>query len=204
MSVTHANRPPKNHAAAEDESEDDEVLVRCAAEGDESAYATLVHRHLPRILAVARRMLGEDALAEDVAQDVLVKLWRNAGAYDPTRARLSTWLYRVTANLCIDRLRSNRTEPLEDGYDAPVAAVQDRELMERDMAENVDRALQNLPERQRLALIMCHYEGLSMKEAGLIMEVSEDAIESLLARGRRALKKRLQDQWRSLLPDEED
>lgn len=184
------------------ERDDEHALMRRVAAGEQAAFAELVRRNLPRILAVARRMLGEDAAAEDVAQDVLMCLWRKAACFDPRRAKLSTWLYRVTANLCVDRLRAKRLLRLEEDCDLPSAApAQEQLVAERDLAVHVDRALQELPERQRLAVVLCHYEGLSLKEAGAVLSVSEEAVESLLARGRRKLRQRLWKQWRGLLPD---
>jgi RNA polymerase sigma factor (sigma-70 family) len=182
----------------------DRDLLADVLTGNQSAFRTLVERHLPRMLAVARRLLGNDAEAEDVAQEAALKLWRNAGKVEVTDAGLGGWLYRVTSNLSLDRLRSRRPEVADALDTLSVAPEQQRGLLERDLSSRVDAALQALPDRQRAALVLCHYEELSMAEAGEILEISAEAVESLLARGRRALKAALADDWRSLLPSDSD
>lgn len=189
-------------AAASEPDEDTELALR-TAKGDRDAYAALVRRHLPRVLAVTRRMLGSDALAEEAAQDALLRLWTHASSYDPEKARLGTWLTRVTANLCLDRLRKRSEEAWPENFDVALPATQVRQIMEDQVAAKVNEALQKLPERQRLALILCHYEDMSMAEAAAIMETTPEAIESLLSRARRALRKLLETEWRSLLAEDE-
>lgn len=174
------------------------------AEGDARAFEELVAGRHDRVVAVARRMLGSDADAEDVAQDAFLRLWRQADKWQPGRARITTWLYRVTVNLSIDRLR-RRTDMVEgDPPEQEQAADQQRLMEEEALRRAMDTALQALPERQRLALVLFHYEGLAMAEAAAIMDVSVEALESLLARARRALKQSLAGQWRALLPDADD
>jgi RNA polymerase sigma-70 factor, ECF subfamily len=189
-------------ASASEPDEDTELASR-TANGDRDAYAVLVRRHLPRILAVTRRMLGSDALAEEAAQDALLRLWTHAASYDPEKARLTTWLTRVTANICLDRLRKRGEEAWPEDFDVALPPSQDRQLMEDQVAAKVNEALQKLPERQRLALVLCHYEEMSMAEAASIMEATPEAIESLLSRARRALRKLLETEWRSLLAEDE-
>jgi RNA polymerase sigma-70 factor (ECF subfamily) len=182
-------------------AESDAVLTARAAGGDRLAYAALVERHLPRVYAITRRMLGNEAAAEDAAQEALLRLWTHAGSYDPSKAMLSTWLTRIATNLCLDRLRKRREEQWDDRYDAPLPADQEKTVADRQLAQRVDAALQALPERQRLALVLCHYEDLSMAEAARAMDTSVEAVESLLSRARRSLKQLLASEWRSLLPD---
>ncbi len=184
-------------------SDDAAMMLRVRA-GDEAAFRSVVSRHLPRLVAVARRMLGGDADAEDVAQEAFLRLWRSRDTLEVPANGLGGWLYRVTANLSLDRLRARKPQS-NDGLELiPVAPDQDRALATRQVAARVDAALQQLPERQRLALVLCHYEGLDMASAGDILGVSVEAVESLLARGRRSLKSSLAGEWRSLLPDEPD
>ncbi len=179
----------------------DVTLAARAAHGDRDAYAALVRRHLPRILAVTRRMLGNEALAEEAAQEVLIRLWTHAGSYDPGKARLTTWLTRITANICLDRLRKKGEDAWPENFDVALPASQEREIMQDQVAAKVNAALQKLPERQRLALILCHYEDMSMAEAARVMDTTAEAVESLLSRARRALKQQLETEWRSLLAD---
>ena len=179
----------------------DTALAVRTASGDREAYAALVRRHLPRILAVTRRMLGNEALAEEAAQEALLRLWTHAASYDPAKARLTTWLTRITANICLDRLRKRNEDAWPKNFDVAMPASQEREIMQDQVAAKVNAALQKLPERQRLALILCHYEDMSMADAARVMETTAEAIESLLSRARRALKRELEPEWRSLLAD---
>ena len=171
----------------------DETLLAAYAAGDVSAAAPLARRHAPRVLAVAQRMLGDASEAEDVTQDALMRLWRIAPDWEPGRAKVSTWLYRVTANLCTDRLRARRpTEPLE-GANIPAApgagVVGEMQDDQRRMA--LEQALARLPERQRLAVVLRHIEELPNPEVAATMGVSVEAVESLTARGRSALGRML-------------
>lgn len=167
------------------------MLARYAA-GDMVAARDLADRHLARILAFARRMLGDPAEAEDVAQEAMLRLWQTAPRWRAGEARVSTWLYRVTANLCTDRLRRRRTVALDEAAEPPdpapgaVAA-----LMAADRAAALEAALALLPPRQREAVVLRHLEGLGNPEIAEVMDIGVEAVESLIARGRRALAARL-------------
>ncbi|NLS00613.1 RNA polymerase sigma factor [Rhizobium sp. P38BS-XIX] len=168
----------------------DEDLLGRIATGDAPAMRTMVARQLPRILSVATRMLGDAAEAEDVAQETFLRVWRNAGGWRQRNARFSTWVHRVAINLCYDRLRRRKDvlaeHPPEIGYDGPGP---DAGLMrEEDPSRRVERALQAIAPRQREAIVLVYYQALSNAEAAAIMDVSVDALESLLARGRRSLQ----------------
>jgi RNA polymerase sigma-70 factor (ECF subfamily) len=150
---------------------------------------TLVDRHLGRLHALALRLLGNSADADEVCQDAFVRAWRQAAQWTPGQARFSTWLHQVVLNLCRDRLRSQRsTEPLAvlDDVQAPDNPEHRQQAHER--AQAIRQALQALPERQREALVLCHYQGLTNIEAAAVLELSVDALESLLARARRSLR----------------
>ena len=181
----------------------DEALMARIADGDARAFSEIVETRLERVLAVARRLLGNDLGAEDVAQEALLRLWRQAGKWEGGRAQISTWLYRVTVNLCIDRLRGAREVASDEVPETPVSGDQLTALEQEDLRSFMDKALAELPERQRLALVLFHYEDLSMAEVAGMMEISVEAVESLLARGRRTLKARLEPAWRDVLPDAE-
>ncbi len=190
-------------SAAPSGSNDRELLVQVRT-GDPVAFRALVERYLPRMMSVGRRLLGSDAEAEDVAQEAALRLWRNAAKVEVTDAGLGGWLYRVTSNLALDRLRGRRKEDADALELLSVAPQQQRGLVERDLSLRVEAALQALPDRQRAALVLCHYEEMSMAEAAEILEISAEAVESLLARGRRALRVALADEWRALLPASDD
>jgi RNA polymerase sigma-70 factor (ECF subfamily) len=178
----------------------DGELVARIARGDQGAARELIDRHLPKMLSLARRLLGNQTDAEDVTQDVFLKVWINAPSWRPGGAKFETWMHRVAMNLCYDRLRKRRPvaldeieEPVDEGP-APGTA-----LTEADISDAVDQALSRLPERQRAAVVLCHYQGLTNIEAAKALEVSVEALESLLARGRRTLRTALKTKLSDLL-----
>jgi RNA polymerase sigma-70 factor (ECF subfamily) len=187
-----------------EESEDEAVLLARVAAGDEQAFRGLLDRHLPTVLAIGRRMLRDDAEAEDVAQETLLRLWRNAAGLELGPNGVRPWLRRVVSNLCIDRVRARRNTTVTDEVpEESEPPSQMRQLAERELGSRVDAALKALPERQRLALTLFHYEGMSQIEVGSVLGISDEAVESLLARARRTLKASLKDEWRALMPEGE-
>jgi RNA polymerase sigma-70 factor (ECF subfamily) len=187
---------------ASGENEDEGALLVRVAAGEAQAFRALVDRHLPTVVAIARRMLRDDAEAEDVAQEALLRLWRNAASLELGEGGVRPWLRRVASNLCIDRVRAQKNTSLGDSLpEETEPAGQVTRLAERELGRRVDAALKALPERQRLALTLFHYEGMSQLEVGEVMGISDEAVESLLARARRALKGSLKDEWRGLLPE---
>lgn len=172
----------------------DEDLVRRVGEGDPAAIQAMVARKLPRMLSLAQRMLGDAAEAEDVAQEAMLRAWRQAPRWTPGQAKFDTWLHRVGLNLCYDRLRRRRevaTDAMPDRIDDGPAP--DRGLLAAETGARVEAALARLPERQREAIVLCHYQELGNIEAAALMEISVEALESLLSRGRRALRTALAD-----------
>ena len=179
---------------------EDGVLLARVANGDAGAYAALVDRHLAAMLAVARRMLRDDAEAEDVVQEAMFRLWRSSDRLETGDYGIRPWLRRVVSNLCIDRVRLGRSTTVTGEVPEQVQqADQDLSLERQEAAARVDAALKALPERQRLALTLFHYEGMSQIEVGRAMGVSDEAVESLLSRARRTLKTALATEWRGLL-----
>lgn len=166
----------------------DDALMVLFANGDGQAAAALAHRHTSRVLALAIRMLGDRAEADDVAQEAMLRLWKIAPDWRQGEAKVSTWLYRVAANLCTDRLRKRRGHPLDEvpepEDDTPSVEAA---MIGRDRAVAVHAAIAALPERQRLAMSLRFLHELPNPEVAEVMDVSVEAVESLLARGKRAL-----------------
>ncbi|MDW4496620.1 RNA polymerase sigma factor [Sulfitobacter sp. D35] len=167
---------------------DDDALLSLYAAGDDRAARLLTERLLPRVYSHAARLLGDRVEAEDVAQEALLRLWRIAPDWRPGEAQVTTWLYRVTANLCIDRQRKRRGMALDAVEEPADPAPGPAETMQaRARFDALQAALDTLPERQRQAVVLRHIEGLSNPEIAGIMELNVRAVESLTARGKRAL-----------------
>lgn len=180
---------------------DDDALMALYANGDPEAARLLTRRLAPIVHAHATRLTGDAAEAEDITQEALLRLWKTAADWRRGEAKVTTWLYRVTANLAADRFRRRRggsvaldaiPEP-EDDRPAP-----DRVLQDRARARALQEALQTLPDRQRQAVVLRHIEGLANPEIAAIMGLGIEAVESLTARGKRALAQALAGRKNSL------
>ena len=167
------------------------ALLGKVAAGDAAAARQLVGQHLGPIVRFAFRMLGDAAEAEDIAQETFLRLWKEAPRWEP-RAALATWLHRVAHNLCVDRLRANRGLALESVPERQDPGDHAPALIEaHQRTQAVAAALAELPERQRAAIALVYHEGLKNQQAAEILRVDVDGLESLLARARQTLRKRL-------------
>jgi RNA polymerase sigma-70 factor (ECF subfamily) len=184
MGLTQSSMPPE-----QDPIRRDEGLMATVAAGDQAAFAALVRVESPRLLRFVRSLLPP-AEAEEVVQEALLRLWQQADNWQP-RGRVSTWLHHVAYRLCIDRLRRRRPsvaiDEVEDDLEDPAIAP-DQRLVRVAEAGAVRAAIARLPERQRMAILLCHFQELSQAEAAAVMAIGEEAYESLLARGRRRLR----------------
>jgi RNA polymerase sigma-70 factor (ECF subfamily) len=177
----------------------DAGLLKAAAAGSHAAFAEIASRHYQPVYRLAWRMTNGAADAEDMAQEAFVKLWKNPSQVREAGA-LKGWLMRVAANAVIDRGRKPKSSALDDAPEvADPQARPDAPLDRAQAARLVDARIAELPERQRLALSLVYFEGLNNIEAAAVLEVSVDALESLLARARRGLKDSLSAEWRELL-----
>ncbi|MEX3014618.1 RNA polymerase sigma factor [Gymnodinialimonas hymeniacidonis] len=179
---------------------DDGALMVLFANGDPGAARLLTERLLPRAFRHAARVLGDRAEAEDLAQEAMLRLWKAAADWrtDGT-AKPATWLHKVVANLAIDRLRrSGRSVELGDDDFADATPSVEAQMQDGARASALDQALRTLPERQRQAVVLRHIEGLSNPEIAEILEIGVEAVESLTARGKRALKAALEGQKEAL------
>jgi RNA polymerase sigma-70 factor (ECF subfamily) len=178
--------------------EDSELLDKLAA-GDEAAFRMLVERHIDRAYAIALRIVGNAADAEDVVQDTMLKIWSHRGRWQHGRAKFSTWLYRVISNRCIDLRRKPRNENVEtvpEVADSQPGAV---EIIERNELNGMlELAMQRLPEQQRIAVIFSYHENMSNGEIAHVMDTTVAAVESLLKRGRQQLRQLLRKHERDI------
>lgn len=188
----------------------DEALMALYANGDRAAALALTQRVTPRVLAYATRLLGGDrAEAEDVAQETMLRLWRVAPDWRQGETRVTTWAYRVATNLCIDRQRSRRRKghvDLDAAPDLPEPGPgAESRLQDAQRLDALHTALAALPDRQRQAVVLRHIEGLTNPDIAQILEIGVEAVESLTARGKRALAALLAGQKPALgYEDDED
>lgn len=186
---------------------DQASLLALAVEGDAKAARVLTRELGRRAFAQAFRMLGNQAEAEDIVQDAMLRLWRVAPNWDAQTAQPSTWLYKVVTNLCIDRMR--RTKPASlDAEGAPVpedpTPSVDARMMARTRLQALHQALRSLPDRQQQAVTLRHIEGMANPDIADLMGISVDAVESLTARGKRALAAALEGKRDELGLDHEE
>lgn len=172
-----------------DQGPTDGALMAAYAAGDASAARRLTVRLAPRVLGQAMRMLGNHAEAEDVTQEAMLRLWKAAPDWQAEGAQVSTWLYRVTVNLCTDRLRKSGRgvglDEVAEPADSTASAAQ--QIHQGTRAQALRQALASLPDRQAQAVALRHLEGLGNDQIARIMDTSLEAVESLTARGKRAL-----------------
>jgi RNA polymerase sigma-70 factor, ECF subfamily len=163
-------------------------------DGDMEAFRLLVEAHQSRVINTISKLLGSDAEAEDLAQQVFIRVWRSAGRYQPT-AKFTTWLFRITRNLVFNELR-RRKHFAEQSEDSPEPAERterepDRVLLEDELQKAIQTAIQELPEAQRMAIVLRRYEEMSYEEIARVMGTTVPAVKSILFRARADLRERL-------------
>ena len=163
--------------------------------GDEAAFEELVRKHTKGVLGIVRRYLADPSQAEDVAQDVFVKVFKARLNYEP-QAKFSTWLFRITVNHCLNEIRARRHQgvtapPEDDLLKEPDPKSPDDLMNLTELQLVVRKALDGLPENQRMAVILARYEELPYDEIGRVMELSVEAVKSLIFRAKEGLRQRL-------------
>jgi RNA polymerase sigma-70 factor (ECF subfamily) len=172
------------------DDDDDARLMQAVAKGDKAAFATLFDRHQQAVVRFAYRFVGTTARAEELAQDIFVKLYRSAAGYKPT-AKFKTYLFRVATNHCLNELRRGdyRVEQSQpDSTDGELemrdggAVTPDQSLEGKELERAVGAAMAKMSDRERLAFSMCRFEGLAYKEIADALQASEAAVKSLIHR----------------------
>jgi RNA polymerase sigma-70 factor (ECF subfamily) len=173
-------------------SDQDDRLMKRIAQGQPGAIREMTIVAGSRLHAFAARVLGSSGDAEDVTQEAVIRAVRHAPRWQPGGAKLNTWLHTVVLNLCRDRLRKRRElSGVEIPDRADSAPNPEQALLEAERARLVASAIGALPERQREAIMLVHYQDLDAAEAAQVLDISIEALESLLARGRKRLKQEL-------------
>ncbi len=167
----------------------DDALMRAAVSGDDSAWAKIVSAHLPIVHRTAYRLVRDTQVAEDIAQESFLRLWKIAESWQP-RARISTWLCHVARNLAIDVIRRRTRERVQEVDDTIVADDPSalEQLSSRETQAEIEKALAALPDRQRHAIMLVHFGECTGAAAADVLGISVEALESLLSRARRALR----------------
>jgi RNA polymerase sigma-70 factor, ECF subfamily len=195
--MAHPKVPPNS-----DDDAEDIRLMRLVAGGDTDAFETLVERHQALVAGTVARMLGSNSDVEDIAQQVFIRVWKSAGRY-VARAKFTTWLLKITRNLVFNEMRRAKRHPhvpvqiepeaeefpLKDEATATPAAM----LLEEELRQKIESAITQLPDTQRMALVLRRYEELSYEEIADVLELSVPAVKSLLFRARTELRERLRD-----------
>ena len=191
---------PESSLADSDEASDIALMLR-VRDGDLEAFETLVTRHQHSVVGTAAKMLGGAADAEDIGQQVFVRVWKHAARYQPS-AKFTTWLMTITRNLVFNELRRRRRsqqvsmdadegETIRHQYVDEQAVAPSEEMLDSELHEAIDAAIASLPEPQRLAIVLRRYEGMPYEEIAEVLKTSVPAVKSILFRARAELKARL-------------
>ena len=192
---------PEAPARSGDDAEDIR-LMRLVATGDTTAFESLVERHQTLVAGTVARMLGSNSDVEDITQQVFIRVWRSASRY-VARAKFTTWLLKITRNLVFNEMRRTKRHPHlpvqidPAGEELPlkdeITETPDASLLQDELQRAIETAITQLPDTQRMALILRRYEDLSYEQIAEILELSVPAVKSLLFRARTELRQRLQD-----------
>ncbi len=169
----------------------DEELMYGIARSNADAFRELLNRYDQKVYKLAWHLCSDKTEAQDLTQEVFLRVWKNAKTWQP-QSKLETWLYRILYNLFIDTRRQIKTKPEDLSEDICFHGdTPEQALLKKRFAQDVQKALNNLPQRQKEALILCYYQELKAKEAAEILGIKQGAVEALLFRARQALKELL-------------
>ena len=203
--VRAGNAPPVSMSQAPlpepDAAAQDLVWMARVKLGDTEALRALIEAHQHRIIGTVAKMLGDAADAEDIAQQVFIRVWKSAARYEPT-AKFTTWLFKITRNLVFNELRRRKRHPAQsldavNSDDRPMQApdhmvkAPDKALLDEEMQAAIQRAIDELPETQRMAVILRRYDDIPYEEIGEILDLSVPAVKSVLFRARTELREKL-------------
>ncbi|HWB58306.1 MAG TPA: sigma-70 family RNA polymerase sigma factor [Chthoniobacteraceae bacterium] len=179
----------------------DMLWMEKVKQGDQEAFRELIETHQARVIGTVAKMLGDDTDSEDIAQQVFIRVWNSAARYQPT-AKFTTWLFKITRNLVFNELRRRKRHPathLEQHEEEHAFQTPDpnpsspaTNLLDGELQEAIQRAIDSLPEAQRMAIILRRYEEMSYEEIADVLKLSVPAVKSILFRARADLRERLQ------------
>ena len=194
------SRIDQKPAGGSKQDDEDVRLMRLVSTGDTQAFEELIERHQSLVAGTVARMLGSNSEVEDIAQQVFIRVWKSAGRYTP-RAKFTTWLLKITRNLVFNELRRTRRRaqvPIQTEPDAEEIPLKDEtnptpdaSLLENELQEAIEKAITELPERQRMALVLRRYEELNYEQIAEILDLSVPAVKSILFRARTELRAQL-------------
>lgn len=193
-------RPDSSPAGPSDDDSEDVRLMRLVGEGDTTAFEQLIERHQSLVIGTVARMLGSNSEVEDIAQQVFVRVWKSAGRY-VARAKFTTWLLKITRNLVFNELRRSKRRahvPIQGDADAEELPLRDEAgqtpdaaALEHELEQAIERAIGELPETQRMAVVLRRYEEMSYEQIADVLDLSVPAVKSVLFRARTELRARL-------------
>lgn len=187
--------------AAPDANAQDLAWMARIKQGDTEALRLLIETHQHRVIGTVAKMLGDDSDAEDIAQQVFIRIWKSAVRYEPT-AKFTTWLFKITRNLVFNELRRRKRHPARS-LDActeddrpmqtadPGAKAPDVSMLDAEMQAAIQRSIEELPEIQRMAVILRRYDDIPYEDIGEILGLSVPAVKSVLFRARTELREKL-------------
>lgn len=187
----------------DDPERDLQLMARVKEAADTDAFRELVEKHQGRVIGTVARMLGDDSDAEDIAQQVFIRVWKSAPRWEPT-AKFTTWLYTILRNLVYNECRRRARHPgqsldaiTDDAdhprqFEDPSVKPPDTAILDDEMQSAVERAISELPETQRMAVILRRYQDVSYEEIGEVLELTVPAVKSVLFRARTVLREKLQ------------